>query len=219
MVLTSDHGDEFLEHGGSGHHHTLYQELVHVPLIVRWPVHLPSGRRVEETVSIVDIAPTLLAALELEHRDPLPGIDLFALVRGQARHPERVILSELRRLAQRPEGWLVSLVRGQEQFIVTRPGSTRAALERVDLARGSAAAPEALDWNSPAGEFVAAELDRQRAELSRLRARSTPRLGEAAAPDAFDAAELAALGYAEFDPGDQESSPRLCLDGCQWPDR
>ena len=219
VVLTSDHGDEFLEHGGSGHHHTLYQELVHVPLIVRWPVHLPPGRRIEEAVSIVDIAPTLLAALELEHPDPLPGIDLFALVRGESRHPERVILSELRRLAQRPEDWLVSLVRGQEQFIVTRPGSARAALERVDLARSSAAAPQALDWSSPEGQFVAAELDRQREELSGLRARSTPRPGVAAAPDALDAAELAALGYAEFDPGEQAAGLRLCLDGCLWPDR
>jgi arylsulfatase A-like enzyme len=219
VVLTSDHGDEFLEHGGAGHHHTLYQELVHVPLIVRWPDRLPAALRVGEPVSIVDIAPTLLAALELEHPDPLPGIDLFALARGTARHPERVILSELRRLAQRPEDWLVSLVRGQEQFIVTRPGSARAALERVDLARGPAAPAEALDWDSPAGRFVAAELERQRAELGDLRARSTARPGAAAAPDALEAAELAALGYAEFDPGDETAGERLCLDGCLWPDR
>jgi hypothetical protein len=219
VVLTADHGEEFLEHGGSGHHHTLFEELVHVPLIVRWPGHLRAGLRVAERVSIVDVMPTLLQALELEHPDPLPGIDLFALARGDERHPERVILSELRRLSVRPEDWLVSLVRGDEQFIVTRSGSERAALARVDLAEGPTAAPEPLDWESPEGRFVGEELVRQRALLSLLRARSTVRGGAVAAPDALEASELAALGYAEVDPGGGQTSERLCLDGCLWPDR
>jgi arylsulfatase A-like enzyme len=219
VILTADHGDEFLEHGGSGHHHTLYQELLHVPLIARWPAALPAGRRVAERVSIIDIAPTLLAALGLEHPGPLPGIDLFALARGTESPQGRVILSELRRLQGRPEEWLVSLVRGEEQFIVTRPGSDRAELARVDLARGLGAAPEPLAWESDAGRFVAEELERQRAELLRLRASSADRGGALSAQSELESDELEALGYLEIDTAGEREGERLCLDGCLWPER
>ena len=37
IILTADHGEEFLEHGGVGHGHTLYEEMIHVPLIVSGP--------------------------------------------------------------------------------------------------------------------------------------------------------------------------------------
>jgi len=61
IVITSDHGEEFLEHGGQGHKSTLYEELVNIPLIIYIPPELhrqlpdqPDG------VSTLDIAPTIL---------------------------------------------------------------------------------------------------------------------------------------------------------------
>ena len=61
IVLTSDHGEEFGEHGGWAHAHTLYNELLHVPMVVKYPEHLerPKGRRVEATTSLVDVVPTV----------------------------------------------------------------------------------------------------------------------------------------------------------------
>ncbi len=59
VILTSDHGEEFFEHGGFLHGHTLYEELVHVPLIIRGP-GVPPGVTVRDTVSHVDITPTVL---------------------------------------------------------------------------------------------------------------------------------------------------------------
>lgn len=58
VTLTADHGEEFMEHGWIGHTRTLYDELLHVPLLFRWP----EGRSasVAIPVSILDIAPTLL---------------------------------------------------------------------------------------------------------------------------------------------------------------
>lgn len=89
VVITSDHGDEFFEHGEKGHAHSLYQELVHVPLIVRSPKK-PGGKSVPHPAALVDIAPTVLELLgswgertrmegrslaPLLKRDPLPWRD------------------------------------------------------------------------------------------------------------------------------------------------
>ena len=59
VVLLSDHGEEFLEHGGFGHGRTLYDEVLRVPLIVRAPGLAP--RRDATRVTLADVAPTLLS--------------------------------------------------------------------------------------------------------------------------------------------------------------
>ena len=59
IILTSDHGEEFWEHGHYYHGHTLYQELLHVPLIIKLPRRRES-RVVEATVSTVAVTPTIL---------------------------------------------------------------------------------------------------------------------------------------------------------------
>jgi arylsulfatase A-like enzyme len=58
-IVTSAHGEELGEHGAFGHGHTLYEELVHVPLLVRARGMAP-GRRAD-TVSLLDVAPTIRA--------------------------------------------------------------------------------------------------------------------------------------------------------------
>jgi len=64
IVLTADHGEAFFEHGHWQHTETLYEEIVRVPLIVKWPE--PSPRtRVEDLVSLIDIFPTVLQAAGL----------------------------------------------------------------------------------------------------------------------------------------------------------
>ncbi|HKE01984.1 MAG TPA: sulfatase, partial [Planctomycetota bacterium] len=61
FVLTSDHGEEFFEHGVLGHGFSLYQEVLHVPLLFHGP-GVPKGRVVQGPVAIVDLAATLLDA-------------------------------------------------------------------------------------------------------------------------------------------------------------
>jgi len=58
--ITSDHGDEFLEHGERGHHLTLYEEVMHVPMVINAPGLLPQGTRIQASVSNRDLAPTLM---------------------------------------------------------------------------------------------------------------------------------------------------------------
>ncbi len=63
VVLTADHGEEFHEHGGSGHGVTVFEECVRVPLVF-WAPGLAPGRR-QVLVSLTDLAPTLLEAAQL----------------------------------------------------------------------------------------------------------------------------------------------------------
>ena len=64
IVVTSDHGEEFFEHGGMGHGATLFDEVIHVPLIIKAPDswQAPSGQRIGELVDTTDVAATLLDA-------------------------------------------------------------------------------------------------------------------------------------------------------------
>jgi arylsulfatase A-like enzyme len=71
VVLTSDHGEEFLEHGGLTHGRTLYEEVLRVPLIVVGP-GVRAGARSDALVSLIDVAPTLL---DLAGAEPLRGSD------------------------------------------------------------------------------------------------------------------------------------------------
>jgi arylsulfatase A-like enzyme len=71
IVLTADHGEEFGDHGRWQHGFTLYQEQLHVPLVVKQPDGYRAGRRRTELVSLIDVAPTLLEAAGV---DVLPGM-------------------------------------------------------------------------------------------------------------------------------------------------
>jgi arylsulfatase A-like enzyme len=70
VVFASDHGEAFGEHGEQGHAIFVYDTTLLVPLVLRWPDVLPSGRVAQGQVSLVDLAPTILDVLGL---DPLPG--------------------------------------------------------------------------------------------------------------------------------------------------
>jgi arylsulfatase A-like enzyme len=92
VIVTSDHGEEFDDHGNFSHGHTHYRELLHVPLILHVPGG-PRGVRIETPVSGVDLVPTALARLGEPVPQGLDGIDLSPSWRGAA-PPERVILAE-----------------------------------------------------------------------------------------------------------------------------
>ncbi len=84
IVVTSDHGEEFNDHGSWGHGHSVYQELLAVPLIVRWPGVLDGGLRPSATVSTMDIGPTILEATGVGVPDEFEGRSLLGHLRGNA---------------------------------------------------------------------------------------------------------------------------------------
>jgi len=75
VILLSDHGESYKEHGALGHGYTGHREELHVPLILRGP-GIPAERRVETNVSLVDVAPTLLQILGLPALPHAQGVSL-----------------------------------------------------------------------------------------------------------------------------------------------
>lgn len=131
FVLTSDHGTEFYEHRRFDHGFTLYQELIHVPLIIRVP-RKAAGSKITDRVSSIDVMPTVIDLLQLEispqvsHQ--LRGHSLVPAMRGeQVRRP---VFSETdyreytyKRSVITPDGW---------KLIYTLEDGTR---ELYDLSR------------------------------------------------------------------------------------
>jgi arylsulfatase A-like enzyme len=60
FVLVSDHGEEFMEHRSVGHAHSVYEELLRVPLILRLPGALPADLRLDVGAQLIDLPPTIL---------------------------------------------------------------------------------------------------------------------------------------------------------------
>lgn len=93
IVITSDHGEEFWEHAGFDHGHTLYDELVHVPLVVRFAEGIaPRGLAIRSQVRLIDVLPTLFELVGLPPSEDFEGTSLLPLVRGESEEP-RVALS------------------------------------------------------------------------------------------------------------------------------
>ncbi len=84
VVMTSDHGEELLEHGGWRHGLNLYAEQARVPLLIRYPDGRFAGRVIDSTVELLDVMPTLLdAAGLLEDDAPYSGRSLMPLLEGK----------------------------------------------------------------------------------------------------------------------------------------
>jgi arylsulfatase A-like enzyme len=96
LVLTSDHGEEFGEHGGIGHGRTLHREVLHVPLVL-WAPGLLAPARVAAPASLLDVAPTLLDLLGLAADPSHRGTSLRRALRGEA-PLDRPILAEVDRV-------------------------------------------------------------------------------------------------------------------------
>jgi arylsulfatase A-like enzyme len=87
VILTSDHGEEFLEHGGY-RHDGIYNENMHVPLLIWLPPELRAKRGIQKKEVLgltqsIDVKNTIAAALGLSCK-PSPGIDLLSLAAGKA---------------------------------------------------------------------------------------------------------------------------------------
>ncbi len=113
VVFVSDHGEEFGEHGGVGHGHALYQELVRVPLLLHHPKLRPFSRRIDTPVSLVDFRATVLELLTGMPGEDVDGISLVPEIRGTPdQKPARILYSEL--------GEATAALRGDKKVIRSR---------------------------------------------------------------------------------------------------
>jgi arylsulfatase A-like enzyme len=78
VVIMSDHGEEFDDHGSmEGHGWTLYEEILHVPLLMRLPNRSRAGEVIDDLVTLLDIGPTMLAAAGIEAPPTFEGRNLL----------------------------------------------------------------------------------------------------------------------------------------------
>jgi arylsulfatase A-like enzyme len=165
IVLTADHGEEFREHGGWWHGTTLYEEAVHVPLIIKRAGSANSGERRADPARSVDIAPTLMAAGGVPVAPSFVGRDLF----GSS--PTEPIYAE-----EDLEGNQLALIRsGPWKLITANPGNPR-GLAAVELYNLESDPQERRNLAATEQDKVAelmSELHRIRADMSR----AAPSLG------------------------------------------
>ena len=96
LIITSDHGEEFLEHGMLGHAHNLYGETIDIPLIIRLPGQ-EEGETIDRQASLLDIMPTILTLFEIPLSEQILGESLLTK-KGQVRElPDRILFSELQK--------------------------------------------------------------------------------------------------------------------------
>ncbi len=79
IVIMADHGEELFDHGGFEHGHSMHEETLRVPLLVKWPRGIAADRRISQTVGLTELGATLLDLAKLPTRNmqrrPLPRRD------------------------------------------------------------------------------------------------------------------------------------------------
>jgi arylsulfatase A-like enzyme len=187
VIVTADHGEEFLEHGMFGHGYNLFNTTVHVPLIIAGP-GIPAGGVVNENVSLVDLAPTVLELTGLKPEPRFEGRSLVPLLRDAA-EPSAAPADVVLQLPRNSFEWDLrahkdGLVRGREKLLVDPDGTS----ELYDLGKDPA---EKTPAGPPAGAALQAALERANSSFA---ARQQPE-AEKVVVDEATKEKLRALGY------------------------
>jgi len=131
FIITSDHGDEFNEHGGFYHQHHVYNEVIQVPLIIAGDMIANPGRTISSPVSIIDIMPTILENHEYDQDHELQGLSLWPLISGDT-IGDRCLFSELDDRGVRNGGLFRSVLTDNMRLIITEKDG-KMAYELFDL--------------------------------------------------------------------------------------
>jgi arylsulfatase A-like enzyme len=131
VVITSDHGEAFGEHGTVGHGKDVFQEVTHIPLILMGP-DIPEGMRVAQPVGLIDVLPTMLELLDITAPKELTGRSFAPLLSpsdDQDRWDDVAIVSESWQRSARPAagGMLVEL-----PVLAVRRGHLKLIRTKVD---------------------------------------------------------------------------------------
>ncbi len=195
VIVTSDHGEEFFEHGAMNHGHTLYEELLRVPLIVKWPKGMAPDRggprgvpplsvgRISHPASLIDIVPTILDVAGLHIPTELPGRSLRTPVPN----------SRLR-VAEHAEG-IHSVQLGDYKLVrgaIRRHDRSTAERELYDLAGDPNEQHNLIETRAVVAERLERLLDEYLERWPVLERASASAVDDAALID-----ELKALGYAD----------------------
>ena len=157
VILTADHGEEFWDHGGFEHGHTLYAELIHVPLIIKAPRSAGiEPRTVNAQVRVLDTFPTVFDLCELPLLRTFSGRSMLPLMRGEP-DAERAAFSEAtlyghEEISWRTERWHLILdldpQRSRPEILIDREGDPAmdVTAEHPEVAATLRADLEAFVW-------------------------------------------------------------------------
>jgi arylsulfatase A-like enzyme len=186
VVVLSDHGEEFGEHGRYLHGGQLFEESVRIPLLVSG-AGIPAGQRVTQNVSIVDVAPTLLDLLGRPVPASFEGRSLAPLLTRKQGQPEPVdVYLDVGRTG--PTTHTAGLVRGSRKLVADRSGGVHVFDLGDDPAEASPLSPSAVD--------ASLETSFRRAR-ERLAAGSDGGPADSVPVDEATRERLRALGYTE----------------------
>jgi arylsulfatase A-like enzyme len=154
VIVTSDHGDSLGEHNHLGHRIALYEQLVHVPLIVRYPARFAPGARVDQQVQLADLFPTMLALAAADTSDvaangfhsllapPPPEVRPFTVAENTAPHSLDNVEARMIRTDQYKYIWksnheheLYDLSRDPSEtsnLVAVEPEVARSMIERLE---------------------------------------------------------------------------------------
>lgn len=183
LIFTSDHGEGLGDHDHVGHISQLYDTLIRVPLIIVYPGRISTGVVINDAVSLVDLAPTVVELLGLQLQTGVRGNSLVPLLRG-THMPERPVVAE----THRPEAYSdkLAIISGGFKYIWSRRDH-----EWVELYDLTEDPDEHRDLSQERPELVSElrdALDRELASSQRFPAVEADISDE-------DAARLRALGY------------------------
>jgi arylsulfatase A-like enzyme/thioredoxin-like negative regulator of GroEL len=196
IAVMADHGESLGAHGESTHGIFLYDETLHVPLLIKLPASRAGGKRVDARVRLVDVAPTILQEAGLAVPKEMQGESLSALMRAKpaadahqsaAAEEERPAYAETD-YPHRAFGWssLRALRTGKYLYIRAPDrelyNQTTDPEETHNLAAGSKAVADTLA-----------------SQLDTFRSRTSQTFVELAKPDAEQLQKLQALGYVGSD--------------------
>lgn len=201
IVLTSDHGEEFFEHGSWEHGHALYDESLKVPLIVKFPGSNFRGKRVDPFVRLIDIMPTVMDVYGIGDKGfDLDGRSLMPVLKGRETKDRAALAYLAAGVLGSPVPEKMAMTDGRSKVILNRPYSAEALgsflfppppyseVETFDLTADRQERTNIVSRKAPlAGKLVAF--------MQELQNKGGTRSGEKAEIDAETKKKLRALGY------------------------
>lgn len=100
LVILSDHGEQFKEHGLVNHGNSMYLPLLHVPLLIRYPARVRAGARIDDLVSLRDVPATILDLAGVPNDGSIAGASLAGL-QSAGNNPSRPAIAQ----TEKTEAW------------------------------------------------------------------------------------------------------------------
>jgi len=193
IVFTSDHGEEFFEHGGHGHSGTLYREALAIPLAIRLPGGARRAFHDPTPVQQIDVAPTLLALAGVAAPREIEGRDLSVRSLGRTRRREQPVLL-LSRVSYAAADKVAARVRSMKLILnLERDRAPGSHLELYDLTADPQERRNLVAERPLVARYLEAHAAMLRAAQAGVRARLKAGREVPMTPDQEE--QLRALGY------------------------